>query len=191
MSEKVLNKITEIVADFLQDRKLGGTSSRWLNWEPLFTPTTCGYCEEKHGTIIAADAGKGEIPVHEMCGCSWVPMRTKSAGTATDLGFAGADAALVYMGTLPEYYVLKEDAEKAGWVTWKGNLADVLPGYMIGGDVFLNKAKKLPITPGRVWYEADINYEDGYRNRQRILYSNDGLIFASYDHYHTFYEITK
>lgn len=55
----------------------------------------------------------------------------------------------------------------------------------------MNKAKKLPITPGRVWYEADINYEDGYRNRQRILYSNDGLIFASYDHYHTFYEITK
>ena len=136
MSEKVLNKITEIVADFLQDRKLGGTSSRWLNWEPLFTPTTCGYCEEKHGTIIAADAGKGEIPVHEMCGCSWIPMRTKSAGSATELGFAGADAALVYMGTLPEYYVLKEDAEKAGWVTWKGNLADVMPGYMIGGGCF-------------------------------------------------------
>lgn len=191
MSGKILNKITEIVDDFLQDRGLSGHSFRWLNWETLFTPTTCGYCEEKHGTIIAADAGKGEIPVHEMCGCSWVPMRTKSAGSATELGFAGADAALVYMGTLPEYYVLKEDAEKAGWVTWKGSLADVMPGYMIGGDLYSNREKKLPDAPGRVWREADINYEKGFRNRQRVLYSNDGLVFASYDHYHTFYEITQ
>ena len=72
MSNKIRNKITEIVDDFLQDRKLGGNSFRWLNWETFFTPATCGY-----------------------------------------------------------------------------------------------------------------------RNRQRILYSNDGLIFASYDHYHTFYEITQ
>jgi hypothetical protein len=43
---------------------------------------------------------------------------------------------------------------------------------------------------GRIWYEADINYDDGYRNHQRILYSNDGLIFVSYDHYQTYYEIT-
>ena len=39
-------------------------------------------------------------------------------------------------------------------------------------------------------YEADINYDKGFRNRQRILYSNDGLIFVTYDHYQTFYEIT-
>ena len=67
----------------------------------------------------------------------------------------------------------------------------MLPGYMIRGDVYRNDDKKLPDAPGRVWCEADINYESGFRNRQRILYSNDGLIFASYDHYHTFYEITK
>ncbi|MBC8529578.1 hypothetical protein H8699_09085 [Christensenellaceae bacterium NSJ-44] len=29
----------------------------------------------------------------------------------------------------------------------------------------------------------------GYRNGHRILYSSDGLIFATYDHYNTFYEI--
>jgi hypothetical protein len=84
-----------------------------------------------------------------------------------------------------------DEAIKAGWKQKKGNLNEVLPGYMIGGDVYHNKSKKLPDAPGRVWYEADINYESGFRNRQRILYSNDGLIFASYDHYHTFYEITK
>ena len=97
----------------------------------------------------------------------------------------------MYTAELPKYYVSKDVAETAGWVAWKGNLADVLPGYMIGGDVYRNDDKKLPDTPGRVWYEADINYESGFRNRQRILYSNDGLIFTTYDHYHTFYEIVK
>lgn len=47
-----------------------------------------------------------------------------------------------------------------------------------------------PSAPGRVWYEADINYYEGQRNRHRIVWSNDGLIFITYDHYHTFYEIT-
>ena len=58
-------------------------------------------------------------------------------------------------------------------------------------DVFANKEKKLPDAPGRVWREADINYKKGFRNRQRVLYSNDGLVFVSYDHYHTFYEVAK
>ena len=72
-----------------------------------------------------------------------------------------------------------------------GNLNDVLPGKTIGGDVYKNSSQKLPDAPGRVWYEADINYEGGYRNGDRILYSNDGLLFVSYDHYQTFHEITN
>ena len=39
-------------------------------------------------------------------------------------------------------------------------------------------------------YEADVNYYEGRRNRHRVLWSNDGLIFVTYDHYSTFYEIT-
>ena len=45
------------------------------------------------------------------------------------------------------------------------------------------------LKAGRVWYEADINYTGGYRNTHRILYSNDGLIFVTYNHYETFYEV--
>ena len=92
---------------------------------------------------------------------------------------------------LPSYYVNKKQAVRAGWKEWKGNLNEILPGMMIGGDVFRNNDGKLPYNDGRIWYEADINYENGYRNGQRLLYSSDGLIFATYDHYHTFYEITK
>ena len=54
----------------------------------------------------------------------------------------------------------------------------------------LNYDLKLPVSQGRIGYEADINYTGGKRNRERILYSNDGLIFVTYDHYQTFYEIT-
>lgn len=71
----------------------------------------------------------------------------------------------------------------------EGNLAEVLPGRIIGGDIFENRKHKLPEAPERVWYEADFDYAGGYRNSFRLLYSNDGLIFVTYDHYVTFYEI--
>ena len=92
---------------------------------------------------------------------------------------------------LPEYYVSKEEAERKGWIRSKGNLAEVLPGKMIGGDIYKNRNGKLPNIPGREWREADIDYISGYRNYSRILYSNDGLVFVTYDHYKTFYEITR
>ena len=115
----------------------------------------------------------------------------KKAGTATNIGLNGADAQLFYLNKLPSYYVDKKQARKSGWVDWKGNLNNVLPGKMIGGDIYKNREGKLPNASGRIWYEADINYSKGHRNRERILYSNDGLIFITYDHYQTFYEITR
>ena len=49
----------------------------------------------------------------------------------------------------------------------------------------------LPDLNGRIWYEADFNYVSGWRNDYRVLYSNDGLIFITYDHYKTFYELNS
>lgn len=60
---------------------------------------------------------------------------------------------------------------------------------MITMGKYLNIDNHLPDAPGRIWYEADINYYDGRRNKHRVLWSNDGLIFVTYDHYHTFYEV--
>ena len=39
--------------------------------------------------------------------------------------------------------------------------------------------------------EADFDFIGGYRNSKRFLYSNDGLVFISYDHAQTFYELVK
>lgn len=83
----------------------------------------------------------------------------------------------------------KKRSKKYGWDAYKGNLEQVSPGSVIGGDRFFNDDGKLPSEPGRIWYEADINYEGGFRGKDRLIYSNDGLLFVTYDHYQTFYEI--
>ena len=92
-------------------------------------------------------------------------------------------------GELPEYYITKKEAQREGWVAKEGNLCDVLPGRAIGGDIFTNREKTLPVKKGRIWYEADINYDCGRRNARRVVYSNDGLIFVTHDHYKNFEEI--
>ncbi|EKT59960.1 ribonuclease domain-containing protein [Providencia sneebia] len=90
---------------------------------------------------------------------------------------------------LPNFYISKKDARQAGWDPKLGNLCEVLPGKAIGGDRFLNREKKLPIAPNRQWFEADINYRCGHRNADRMLYSSDGMIFVTKDHYKSFQQI--
>ncbi len=90
---------------------------------------------------------------------------------------------------LPDNYITKDQAEALGWVNRDGNLHKVAPGKSIGGDIFENRKKQLPDVPGRTWYEADVNYISGYRGNDRIVYSSDGLIYKTSDHYKTFTEI--
>lgn len=92
-------------------------------------------------------------------------------------------------GRLPEYYIDYNDAKNLGWNPNTGNLRKISPGKMISNGIFKNKSNKLPESPNRIWYEADINYNGGFRGSDRIIYSNDGLIFVTYDHYETFAEI--
>ncbi len=127
--------------------------------------------------------------IHPNGRCKIVPMGAIAAGTATMHGQAGADWMLKQTGELPDYYVSQEEAEQAGWRRgkWPSNF---IPDKMIGGGIYKNKDGRLPEASGRVWYEADINYEMGKRNNYRTLYSSDGLMFVTYDHYETFYEIT-
>ena len=65
-------------------------------------------------------------------------------------------------------------------------MGDVAPGKSIGGDRFGNYEGLLPSKKGRTWYEADCYYEGKKRNAYRILYSNDGLVYYTDDHYETF-----
>lgn len=87
---------------------------------------------------------------------------------------------------LPPNYITKREASELGWEASEGNLWEVTDKKSIGGDKFYNREGKLPKKEGRQYYEADINYEGGYRGPERIVYSNDGLIYYTDDHYETF-----
>lgn len=89
-------------------------------------------------------------------------------------------------GKLPDCYITKKEAHDHGWDATSGNLCDILPGRAIGGDIFTNRERSLPSKKGRTWYEADLNYNCGHRNSDRILFSNDGLVYVTHNHYKTF-----
>ena len=85
---------------------------------------------------------------------------------------------------LPEYYITKSEARNQGWVPSKGNLCDVLPGRVIGGDRFSNREKTLP--KGDQYFEADVNYECGHRQADRIVFTKNGDVWLTKDHYRSF-----
>lgn len=87
---------------------------------------------------------------------------------------------------LPPNYITKDEAYDMGWDNREGNLWDVAYGLVIGGDRFGNREGRLPDDGQRQWYECDVNYEGGYRGAERILFSSDGLIYYTGDHYETF-----
>ena len=88
-------------------------------------------------------------------------------------------------GHLPENFIRKKEAEALGWSG--GPLDRVLPGMCIGGDYFGNYEGQLPKAKGRRWTECDVDTL-GARSRggKRIIFSNDGLIYYTGDHYESF-----
>ena len=92
---------------------------------------------------------------------------------------------LILYGHLPDNFVTKAEAEKAGWPG--GGLEKYLPGKCIGGDWFGNYEGKLPKAKGRTWTECDINtLGKKSRGAERLIFSNDGLIYYTGNHYDSF-----
>ncbi len=89
-------------------------------------------------------------------------------------------------GKQPDNFITKKEAQKLGWDSSWNYVSDVAPGKSIGGDRFGNYEGLLPSKKGRQWYEADCYYTQGRRNAHRILYSNDGLVYYTDDHYESF-----
>lgn len=85
---------------------------------------------------------------------------------------------------LPDYYITKNEARKEGWNPSKGNLCEVLPGRAIGGDKFSNREKRLP--DGEKYFEADVNYQCGGRNADRIIFTKEGDVYLTKNHYKSF-----
>ena len=120
------------------------------------------------------------------------PMETEPEETEALLDIDGwyysaEDVALylVTYGELPSNFITKKEARELGWDG--GSVQRYLEGAAIGGDKFGNREGILPKASGRQYYECDID-TDGQNSRgaKRIVYSNDGLIYYTEDHYESF-----
>lgn len=88
-------------------------------------------------------------------------------------------------GQLPDNYITKEEARALGWEG--GSVEAYAPGCAIGGDVFGNREELLPEAEGRTYYECDVNTAGmSSRGAERLVYSDDGLIYYTPDHYESF-----
>jgi len=115
-----------------------------------------------------------------------------SPSVEEDGWYSDRDSVALYLhtfGKLPGNFITKKEASALGWDSKKGNLWEVAEGMSIGGDSFGNREGLLPADKGRKWYECDINYQGGYRGAERILYSSDGLVYYTGDHYQTYTQL--
>ena len=86
---------------------------------------------------------------------------------------------------LPDNYITKNEARELGWTG--GSVEQVAPGCAIGGDRFGNREGLLPKAGGRQYYECDIDtIGENSRGAKRIVWSDDGLIYYTEDHYESF-----
>ena len=117
------------------------------------------------------------------------PENEVQVNVTEDGEYTGKEEVAAYLhefGRLPDNFITKNEAKKLGWVSKEGNLSEAAPGKSIGGDRFGNYEELLPAKDGRQYYECDINSDGGYRGAERLVYSNDGLIYYTADHYESF-----
>ena len=143
--------------------------------------TPCADCPPRDKRVY--ENGKHVVlPAHPNCDCFYTGVESVALGSIS-VTQPAPDVWLKNYGILPEYYITKQEAtEKYGWNSRRNTVAGKAPGKMIGGDAYLNSDCLLPEAEGRVWYECDVDYENGTRASARLFYSNDGLMFYSPDH---------
>ena len=116
------------------------------------------------------------------------PDAPSPAPISEDGTYTAAEDVALYLhlyGHLPENFITKKDARALGWSG--GRLDGYADGKCIGGDRFGNYEGLLPDAPGREYRECDIGtLHAASRGAKRLVYSNDGLICYTEDHYESF-----
>ena len=134
-------------------------------------------------TLQPAPPDEIDLPVYEPDGSVDTPCPVSEDGQ-----YWTKDEVALYIhlyGHLPSNYITKSEAQELGWSG--GSLEPYAPGCSIGGGYFGNYEKLLPVKKGRTYTECDIDTH-GARSRgaKRIVFSNDGLIYYTDDHYESF-----
>ena len=164
--------------------------------------TVCVYAEEKRAggefmfkRLTAALLALALLLMLAGCGKAFRAQLPEARVTNTaetvideDGSYNGRDEVALYIhtyGRLPENYITKKQAQTLGWSG--GSLEPYAPGKCIGGDRFGNYEGLLPKKSGRSYIECDIDtLGASSRGAKRIVFSNDGLIYYTADHYQSF-----
>ena len=113
---------------------------------------------------------------------------TTAVPVSEDGEYDSRDDVALYLhlyGHLPSNFIGKKEAQALGWPG--GSLDEYAYGKCIGGDYFGNYEGLLPRAPGRTWHECDIDtLHARSRGAKRLIWSNDGLIYYTGDHYESF-----
>lgn len=116
------------------------------------------------------------------------PDSGEDAAIAEDGAYTTKEDVALYLytyGHLPDNFITKKEAQALGWEG--GSLEPYAPGMCIGGSYFGNYEGLLPEKDGREYHECDIDTLGAdSRGAKRIVYSNDGLIYYTEDHYESF-----
>ena len=128
-------------------------------------------------------------PVHEISAAEEIILPLENSdGIREDGYYNSKEDVSFYIYTyshLPGNYITKKEAQALGWTG--GSLDPYAPGKSIGGDRFGNREGMLPKKSGRLYTECDIDTKGkSSRGAKRIVFSNDGLIYYTEDHYATF-----
>lgn len=143
--------------------------------------TTAPAVTETSGTPASSDADDETTPPRSE--------KTDKESVIDENGtYDKADDVALYIhvyGKLPSNYITKKEAQKLGWSG--GSLEKYAAGKCIGGDHYGNYEGLLPEKKGRSYTECDIEtLGKSSRGAKRIVFSNDGLIYYTKDHYKTF-----
>ena len=153
----------------------------------------------RHTTVTEVETETESTPVTETDEEETEPSETPSEPSETAVptesqaidregSYTTAEDVALYIytyGELPSNFMTKNEARDLGWEG--GSLEPYAPGMCIGGDWYGNYEGMLPETNGREYHECDINtLGASSRGAERIVFSNDGLIYYTPDHYETF-----
>ena len=143
---------------------------------------------EEQRYIISGGAGASEESKAAAAESSTSVKEETEGSLDPDGSYTSKEDVALYLhlyGKLPSNFITKKEAKALGWQG--GSLEPYAPGKCIGGDRFGNYEGILPKVKGRTYYECDIDtLGKKKRGAKRIIYSSDGQIYYTGDHYETF-----
>ena len=161
----------------------------WLG-DASAPPAATAQTAEESGelTLLPPDEADEPTPAVPLPDDGQAPANGDQAIPDEDGAYDSKEELALYIhtyGHLPKNFVTKAEAEAAGWTG--GSLDRVMPGMAIGGNRYHNREGLLPTAKGRTWTECDVNSVGrSSRGPERIVFSNDGLIYYTPDHYESF-----